>query len=642
MKLSEVTIKNFRSIKELHLFTEPTCQIFAGEIEAGKSNILRAISFLDKNKLPKKKDQREPIDEENIDKAFIDFDFVFSEDEENLICKELLDIIYMKNTKNKIATIKGKKVDIAEILKYVKGCYRVDFIKESKSAFPFFDLNDIKFDDNIKIITENLNVKNEKNELIDLSKYKIIDISTFNDEKLNALQDVEQADLEELLEDFISELVIKNLPNTVLWEYKEANLLPHEVNLEEFENKPSICLPLKSMFELQGITDIRKSIEDAKLRNRNSLINLLDRVAKNATAHFRKVWPNYKNVNFSIELGGENIIITIKDTYNRYDLSDRSDGFKRFVTFLLLVSAKNKSNKLKDSIIIIDEPEISLHIKGQRYLRDELLKISQNNLVFYSTHSIFMVDKNNIGRHYIVSKEKEITNIEKVDSSNYTDEEVIFNALGYSIFETLREFNIIFEGWTDKKLFEVAINKIPSHYSKDVSAFKNYGTCFSDGVKDIKSTSNILDLIPRPYIILSDSDKIARDKQIEFNKTKPNSWKRYDEIFHERRIVTSEDFIKVDILKKELDKVLKEKNQECDITIQDISNSPNGRIKLIENKLRAKRIDDDTVRSILHDLKEYVFNNLKYTHIEEDYYEFLNQFKICIESTYWDRSLNYE
>lgn len=638
MKLREITIKNFRSIKELHLFAEPTCQIFAGEIEAGKSNILKAISFLDKNKMPKKKDQREPIDEENIDRAFIDFDFDFSEDEKNMIYKELLDKIYMENAKNKIVTIKGQKVDLLEMLTYIKGCYRVDFIKESKSAFPFLNLNDIKFDDNFRIINENLHITDEKNEILDLSKYKIIDISTFDDKKLKELQVLTQADLEDILEDMTSNLIMKSLPNTVLWEYKESNLLPHEVNLQEFENKPSICLPLKSMFELQGITDIKKSIEDAKLRNRNSLINLLDRVAKNATTHFRKVWPNYKNVNFSLELGGENIIITIKDTYNRYDLSDRSDGFKRFVTFLLLVSAKNKSNKLKDSIIIIDEPEISLHIKGQRYLRDELLKISQNNLVFYSTHSIFMVDKNNIGRHYIVSKEKEITNIEKVDSSNFTDEEVIFNALGYSIFETLRKFNIIFEGWTDKKLFEVAISRLPSQYSKEISVFKDYGICFSDGVKDIKSTSNILDLIPRPYIILSDSDKIARDKQIEFNKTKPNSWKRYDEIFSERRIVTSEDFIKVDILKKELDKVLKEKKQECPITIEDISNAPNGRIKLIENKLRIKRIDNEIVRSILHDLKENIFNNLKYTHIEEDYYEFLNQFKICIESTYLDRS----
>ena len=638
MKLREITIKNFRSIKELHLFAEPTCQIFAGEIEAGKSNILKAISFLDKNKMPKKKDQREPIDEENIDRAFIDFDFDFSEDEKNMIYKELLDKIYMENAKNKIVTIKGQKVDLLEMLTYIKGCYRVDFIKESKSAFPFLNLNDIKFDDNFRIINENLHITDEKNEILDLSKYKIIDISTFDDKKLKELQVLTQADLEDILEDMTSNLIMKSLPNTVLWEYKESNLLPHEVNLQEFENKPSICLPLKSMFELQGITDIKKSIEDAKLRNRNSLINLLDRVAKNATTHFRKVWPNYKNVNFSLELGGENIIITIKDTYNRYDLSDRSDGFKRFVTFLLLVSAKNKSNKLKDSIIIIDEPEISLHIKGQRYLRDELLKISQNNLVFYSTHSIFMVDKNNIGRHYIVSKEKEITNIEKVDSSNFTDEEVIFNALGYSIFEMLRKFNIIFEGWTDKKLFEVAISRLPSQYSKEISVFKDYGICFSDGVKDIKSTSNILDLIPRPYIILSDSDKIARDKQIEFNKTKPNSWKRYDEIFSERRIVTSEDFIKVDILKKELDKVLKEKKQECPITIEDISNAPNGRIKLIENKLRIKRIDNEIVRSILHDLKENIFNNLKYTHIEEDYYEFLNQFKICIESTYLDRS----
>ena len=638
MKLSEVTIKNFRSIKELHLNPEPTCQIFVGEIEAGKSNILKALSFLDKTKLPKKKDQREPIDEENIDESLIDFDFIFSKNEQDLIYKELMNKMYLKSPDSTVATIKGKKITVQELIRYIKGCYRVDFINGSKISFPFVEISDIKFNDNLRIISEDLSIKNEKNELIDLKKNTILDISLFNNESLNGLKFIEKTDIEDILEDFVSNLVLEHLPNTILWEYKESNLLPYEINLEDFENKPSICLPLKSMFELQGIIDIKKSIEEAKLRNRNSLINLLDRVARNATTHFKKVWPNYKNVNFSIEFGGENLIITIKDTYNRYDLSDRSDGFKRFVTFLLLISAKNKSNKLKDSIIIIDEPEISLHIKGQRYLRDELLKISQNNLVFFSTHSIFMIDKNNISRHYIVSKEKETTSIKKVDSSNYTDEEVIFNALGFSIFETLRQFNIIFEGWTDKKLYEVAISKIPSQYSAEVSVFKNYGTCFSDGVKDIKSTTSILDLIPRPYIILSDSDKPARDKQLEFSTAQPNNWKRYDEIYTERRIVTSEDFIKVEILKNELDKILKKKSVECEISISDISSAPNGRVKLIENKLRSKRIDDTIVKSILHDLKHNIYNNLKYTNIEPDYYEFLSKFKNYIELTYFNNN----
>lgn len=216
------------------------------------------------------------------------------------------------------------------------------------------------------------------------------------------------------MKDFIVELVNKKIPNVIYWEYNEKNLLQSKVSLESFCQDPTTCKPLKAMFDLQGIEDIKNQVMEAKSKNRNSLRNLLKRVEKTTTKHFKSVWSDYKNVEFSLEPNGENIIIAIRDTYNDYDLSDRSDGFKRFVTFLLLISAKNKSNILTDSIIIVDKPEISLQIKGQRYLREELINIS----------------KNNIHRHYIVKKLKEITNIQQVNKSNYMDEEVILDALG--------------------------------------------------------------------------------------------------------------------------------------------------------------------------------------------------------------------
>jgi predicted ATP-dependent endonuclease of OLD family len=41
-----------------------------------------------------------------------------------------------------------------------------------------------------------------------------------------------------------------------------------------------------------------------------------------------------------------------------------------------------------NKVILLDEPETHLHPSGQKYLRNELLKISENNLVIYATHSI--------------------------------------------------------------------------------------------------------------------------------------------------------------------------------------------------------------------------------------------------------------
>lgn len=584
---------------------------------------------------PKKKDIREPSDGENIEDSFIDFDFSFTNEEHDIIYNNFKNMIYNPNENSIIVKKDKDKLSIKDLFNTIMGYIRVDFIDETKTT-DVFNLPEAQIESNWRIISatqESLLVKNTKqNKEIDISKFKIINTNDLDIPDNISLEVLTIEYLKNFVHDFIVALVNKKIPNVIFWEYNEKNLLPSKVNLESFCDDPTICRPLKAMFDLQGIEDIKNQIIEAKDKNRNSLKNLLRRVAKATTKHFQSVWPDYKNVEFSLEPDGENIIIAIKDTYNDYELSDRSDGFKRFVTFLLLISAKNKSNILTDSIIIVDEPEISLHIKGQRYLREELINISKNNIVFYSTHSIFMIDKNNIDRHYIVKKQKEITNIKQVDKSNYMDEEVILNALGYSIFEALKEFNIIFEGWTDKKLYETSLNKIPQSYKTDINSLKDYGTCFSNGVKEIKPICSILDLIPRKYLVLSDSDKPAKEKQKDFSQYKPDTWYRYDEIYNERTVITSEDFIKTNILYSELSKLLKIKGIDKIITEQDIILAPNGRIKLIEDKLNQAGIDKNIIKEVLHDLKENIFTNLKYTQIEDDYYEFLKQLATLIKS----------
>lgn len=637
MILNEVTIRNFRSIKELDINPEPRCQIFVGEIEAGKSNILKAISYLSKESKPQKKDVREPSDGENIDMSYIDYDFKFTEEEHNIIFNHFKDIIYFPETKRLLIDKKDCKLCLQELFKEIMGFIRVNFKKETRST-NIFNIPDFEFESNWKLVSAKqttLVVKNTKDGTeIDISKYKILDTKDLEIPTTAILENLTESNFKNLVAEFIIELINKNIPNVIFWEYNDKNLLPPKVNLANFCKDPSMCKPLKAMFDLEGIININEQIQDAQSKNRNSLKNLLKRVAKTTTKHFQSVWPDYKNVEFTLEPDGEDIVIAIKDTYNDYNLSDRSDGFKRFVTFLLLISAKNKSNSLVNSIIIVDEPEISLHIKGQKYLRDELINISKNNIVFYSTHSIFMIDKNNIDRHYIVKKEKEVTNIKQVDKSNYMDEEVILNALGYSIFESLKEFNIVFEGWTDKQLFATSITRIPTQYKNDINILKEYGTCFSEGVKDIKATCNILDMIPRKYLVLSDGDQPAKEKQKEFNKYNNNTWYRYDEIYSTRKIITSEDFIKTNILYSELTKQLKAQNIQVTITEQDIIQAPNGRIKIIEDKLKQQNIDKVVIKKILHDLKENIFSNLKNSQIEDDYYDFLKDLVIFISNNF--------
>ena len=194
----------------------------------------------------------------------------------------------------------------------------------------------------------------------------------------------------------------------------------------------------------------------------------------------------------------------ILDEFNVYSLDRRSDGFKRFVTFLLMISAKVKAEYLNDTLIIIDEPDIGLHPSGVQYLREELRKISKNNIVFVASHSIFMIDKDRIDTHLIIKKDKEETTLTSSYSSDMLDEEVIFKAMGYSLFEMLKKKNIIFEGWSDKRSFQIWLESKQANAATK-AIWKDKGLVHAFGAKDVQRVANHLENFDREYLVLSDN-----------------------------------------------------------------------------------------------------------------------------------------
>ena len=59
MRLVRAEISNFRSIESLVFSFYPTCKVLVGINESGKSNILKALSFLDPKVLFEEDDLRE-------------------------------------------------------------------------------------------------------------------------------------------------------------------------------------------------------------------------------------------------------------------------------------------------------------------------------------------------------------------------------------------------------------------------------------------------------------------------------------------------------------------------------------------------------------------------------------------------------
>ena len=431
MELSKVEIVNYRSIANISISPTPTCQGFVGINESGKTNILTAISLLSPDvKLDKNDARIEGTNEDRQQNAYIMYSFVFSKEEMEKIIDGLLSSIYHESELPKIE-FSTKKQSIANFFAAQnRGIYYCDIDAETKNA-RYFELHDSEIvpipwlkKKSSKATSASINSNTGKT--IALQKYSFVEAGCIEAKNEVLFEDCTTADLNDVFGIFLGRHIEESIPNVVFWKYDDKYLLPNKIRLDSFRDNPSVCIPLKSMFHLAGynkITDLLISVKD---RRANALTNILKKVSEKSTEYLHKVWYSYKNVRFELRANGDDIDIHIQDSENFYDCAQRSDGFKRFVTFLLVLSARVKNGEIRNSIILIDEPDLGIHILGQKSLVQELIKISKSNLVFYSTHSIFMIDKKEPSRHFIVSKKNEITTIKQATESNYTDDEVLY------------------------------------------------------------------------------------------------------------------------------------------------------------------------------------------------------------------------
>lgn len=387
MELSKIRIKNFRSIEDITIdikkINDSKCLILLGKNEAGKSNILKAISAVFGNYKVSSKDQRKEQSGENIESNDYYVDAIFTLNDDDFIKIEEK----FKNTYQNTDLINF--TDNQTILDLIKDCF--------KEILLCIDIDDNNKETNMHYWTYE-NKKINFNQLINL-KEKTFQIceneeNSFTVEKL----------IEEVFDCICEMWDLKEMYICNNWEFKEEYILPSCVNIEEFKNNPDICIPLKNVFILGGKADIKSSFEKV-LKQDNNIYNLLDNVSKEATKKIKHMWSDLDDIKISLLQNGNNIQIFIED-HIKFHMEDRSDGFKRFISMLLVLSCDNDKNK----IYLIDEPDAFLYPTSAENLKRELINLGKNSLIIYSTHSPFMIDNNALeddnNRHLIVEKKE--------------------------------------------------------------------------------------------------------------------------------------------------------------------------------------------------------------------------------------------
>lgn len=408
MKLKHAHILNFRSIHNVKVDFDPTCRVLVGINESGKSNILLALSMIGGEHTPTPEDIREPLpDEKSITEAYVRFVFTLDKNEVEKVYAAIKPKLLSKKADAVLLTKSGKSLSLHDFCLWRnEGLYNVDILKSNKSA-QYWAIGDeytvlpnwkkpfagCPADYNVQIGSMPTPLKN----------YAVINTDDYADIPETYLEDIDADYLNTLVGSEVIKLIPPALPKVIFWKYDEKNLLPSTINIDAFIANPDSVVPLKNMFTLAGITNIPSEINQARQGTGNKFRNLLNRVANHTTRHFRSVWKEQKDISFALEPNATNIDANIVEK-NHWKMSQRSDGVKRFITFLLHISANVKANLLNGALLLIDEPDMGLHPSGSRYLRDELIETSKKNYVVFSTHSIFMIDKDNMSKTYYCQK----------------------------------------------------------------------------------------------------------------------------------------------------------------------------------------------------------------------------------------------
>lgn len=515
MKLKSVRICNFRSIKDQTVQFTHNCMILVGENEAGKSNVLKAIAggLSQESYAISLKDKRKVLVNEippSESDYFIQYDFVFQVEEIHEILANIA-----KKPLDAIIEIDGELLSLRQYcvrnfrhMSYVFDMLtsqgNICFAKEVKLEVPF-------------VLTRPLYVfsDSKKSKGIEYVQGDITDDTSFPSAK-TLLKEISNTDLYQIMQKELSQYFQRTKPGVVFWKYSDALIVPDSIAIDTFRSSPEVSIPLKNIFELARISNIDQAFSDAEETD-GDYENLLERVSAIATEKFAKKWPHLKKIKIVISSDGDVLRIKMQEMA-RYNFSDRSEGFKRFVSILLMLSVQVDTGKFSNKLLVIDEPDNSLCPSGSRYLRDELLKMAERNLVLYTTHSPFMIDRDCLDRHMIVSKTKDITCIQESKDSMYIQNEVLLNAIGTSIFEVLTTDNLVFEGWSDHCIFRTAIASNNAKHQDLYEKFKDIGLANVHGVSSFKHVTPIIQLAKKNIYIFSDSSKPA--------KTARNAYKR--------------------------------------------------------------------------------------------------------------------
>jgi len=125
----------------------------------------------------------------------------------------------------------------------------------------------------------------------------------------------------------------------------------------------------------------------------------------------------------------------IRDGTRRFDVNDRSLGFRWFFAFMLFTQFRVASTDARPVLFLFDEPASNLHAAAQQKLIDCFPSIAQTpNALAYTTHSHYMVEPRWLEQTFIVTNRSDSPPSAVLDAVSLDDESLDVQVSPYRKF----------------------------------------------------------------------------------------------------------------------------------------------------------------------------------------------------------------
>lgn len=455
MKIKELRVRNFRSLRNVIIRFDEKITCLVGENDAGKTSILDCIRVFS----------------ENAPYAVEVSDFSEGTDEIEMTL-ELSDgtKLYKKykkeNSNNPERKTYLRKSNLEE---------KFNSLKVSLDTYKEQQLLELEKKD--KVLWNNLLELASKVGERPRSNYKIKTVLLKLEQKLNTeSNEIEIPTSFPIEVYYLDGKQIESIDNTIenfyFRDFKREIWNQTIKIYSEDEEENAKIVTIKDIIQMKVEVFI-ENLENVLEEVRNEIKYFLPDLEKIDIEHeFQEPSLNFKLKTKLIDSNDEKVIAT-----------KRGDGTKRRVTMALVkLKLKKKINEDAVNIFIFDEPDTHLHVKAQRELIKTLQEYSENKQIIITTHSPFIINSFKPSQiRFLGLCSEEGRKVTKIFSTHEKDKEIeeLLQSLGLdNLLLFFARKILIVEGETEENFIKGAYNKF-------------YGrSLYSDFIKMIRSDSD--------------------------------------------------------------------------------------------------------------------------------------------------------